>query len=218
MSYGDTTVIVPVRDEPATERIVRDIFRVMPGAKALVIYKGKPNISLRGRNLRVVPQKGSGKGTAVIQAAKLVRTPIMCIIDGDATYDVKDLKKATDLVKGGADMVTGNRMDHIDPKAMPGYIRFGNRVLTTMCNVLYGTHLVDSQTGLRAIRKSAFDKMQFTETHFGIETEMAVKFRKRDFKLVEIPIKYYPRVGETKHVKGLGGIKLFFITFKFLFE
>jgi hypothetical protein len=45
-----------------------------------------------------------------------------------------------------------------------------------------------------------------------------VKFKKKNFKLVEIPINYYERIGETKHVKGIGGIKLFFTMFKFLFE
>ncbi len=216
--YSDTTVIVPVRDEPATGKVVNQVFKSMPGAKVLVIYKGRPNISAKRSGLTIVAQRGSGKGTAVIQAARLVKTPIMCIIDGDATYDVNDLKKAADLVKGGADMVTGNRMNKVDSRAMPGYIRFGNRVLSWTCNRLYNTHLIDSQTGLRAIRKSAFDKIEFKETHFGIETEMAVKFKKKNFKLVEIPINYYERIGETKHVKGIGGIKLFFTMFKFLFE
>jgi BMFP domain-containing protein YqiC len=156
---------------------------------------------------------------AVVQAAKAVKTDIMCLIDGDATYDVDDLKKVVKLVRDGYDMASGNRFKHMDRKAMPLYIEIGNKIITITANLLYNMGLSDSQTGLRAIRTGAFNSLDMHEKYFGIETEVNVKSRKKNYRVAETPINYYPRVGSSKQTsKPLFGIKLLLLDFKFLFR
>jgi glycosyltransferase involved in cell wall biosynthesis len=220
MDYSDTTVMIPVKDEPAVETVAKKVLKKLPGCKVLVIYKGYDGslkLGIRDRRLAVIKQEGSGKGVAVVQAAGKIHTNIMCLIDGDETYEVEDLKKMIELVRGGADMAIGNRLYNIDKDAMPAFIQAGNKIITIVADALYGMRLKDSQTGIRAIRKSAFDSIEFRERHFGIETEMDVKFHKKKFKVVEIPTKYYKRVGESKQMKLIDGIKLLLLDFKFLF-
>lgn len=221
MDYSDTTVIIPVKDEPAVGRVARAVLKTLENCKVIVIYKDekdKRHVNFRNKNLRLVAQKGSGKGTAVVQAAKLANTDIMCLIDGDATYDANDLKKVVNLVRHGADLALGNRFKSLDRESMPHFIEFGNRVITIVANILYNLHIEDSQTGLRAIRKSAFDSLILNEEGFGIETEMNVKSGAKGFKIVETPIHYYKRVGESKQVKVPDGLKLLMLDLKFLFN
>lgn len=216
MDYRDTTVIIPVKEEPEVAKVARDVIKTLHGCDVIVIHKGQLKMPFKYANMKVVAQTGSGKGVGMVQAEKLVKTPIMCFIDGDNTYDVRDLKKVVTLVRAGADMALGDRMSHLDSKAMESYVQFGNRVLTLVANVLYGLRIKDSQTGLRAIRTNVFRSLNLQEPQFGIEEEMNIKVQKRGLKIVETPIKYYVRNSEAKHAKPFGGLKLLFINFKFL--
>jgi hypothetical protein len=216
MDYKDTTVIIPVKDELATEKVAMSVLKHLPNCRIIIIYKGEPHYNKVNAQVKVVEQVGSGKGVACRQAVKLVKTPIMCFIDGDATYEPKDLRKLVGLVREGADMVMGNRFESISREAMPWYVQLGNHVLTVVANTLYFMHVKDSQTGIRAMKKSVFDAMKLRETHFGIETEMVVMAKKKGFKVVEIPAHYYKRIGQSKQMKLLDGLKLLAINFKFL--
>ncbi len=213
--------MIPVKDEPAVGAVARETLKSLPNCKVFIIYKGyndKFDLGFKHKDITILKQKGSGKGVAVVQAAKQIHTRIMCLIDGDATYEVNDLKKLVKLVRDGAGMAIGDRLSGIDTEAMPPFIQVGNKVITITANVLYGLPLKDSQTGIRAIRKSAFDSLVLKEEFFGIETEMNVKMHKKGFKIVEIPTKYYKRVGESKQMKLIDGVKLLFIDFKFLLD
>ena len=220
MDYSDATVIIPVKDEPAAGKVAKDVLNKLGDCKVIVIYKGDRSsldIGFTNKNMTIMKQRGSGKGVACVQAAKEVKTDIMCLIDGDATYDVDDLKKVITLVREGMDMAVGNRFNNIKREAMPLYIEIGNRIITGVANLLYNMRLSDSQSGLRAMRRYVFTSINPKEKYFGIETEMNVKSRKAGYKIGEVPIHYYKRVGSSKQMKLIDGIKLLLLDFKFLF-
>jgi glycosyltransferase involved in cell wall biosynthesis len=220
MDYSDTTVMIPVKNEPAAGRIALETLKKLNGCKVLVVYKGDRKIlgiNFRDRRMKIVEQHDSGKGLGVRHALKFVDTKILCLIDGDATYSVDDLKKVIRMVRDGADMAIGNRLKNLDRKTMPFFIELGNKVITGTANLLYGMSINDSQTGLRAIRRSALKKIILTEPGFGIESELNIKFRKAGFKIEETPIRYSERVGASKHMKLTNGMRLFLLDFKFLF-
>jgi len=219
MDYSDTTVIVPEKDEPAVSKVVRDVLRTLRNCRVIVVYKGASNMTVSeaaSLGVTLARQHGSGKGNACIQAARLVKTRIMCLIDADATYDARDLRRLVELVRNGADLAVGNRLERLDRGSMPSFVEFGNKVISGTANLLYGMHVKDTQTGLRAIRKDVFNALGLKEPRFGIESEMTIKARKRGFKIEEIPISYYIRVGSSKQMKLIDGIKLFLLDFKFL--
>ncbi len=220
MDYSDTTVMIPVKDEPAVSMVAKRVLKNLPGCRIVIIYKGyngKLDLGLSDKRITIIKQKGSGKGVGVVQAAKQIHTEIMCLIDGDGTYEVNDLKMVIELVRQGYDMALGNRLHDMDPESMPSIIQFGNKVITLVANILYGMNIRDSQTGLRAIRKSAFDILVLKEPYFGIESEMNVKGRKKGFKTAEIPIKYYKRIGAEQHqMKLIDGVNLALMNFKWL--
>jgi glycosyltransferase involved in cell wall biosynthesis len=218
MDYSDVTVVIPVKDEPATEKVTKAVMKTLQNCKVIVIYNGKPNISLAHKNLRILKQTTRGKGHALVEAAKHVNTKIMCIVDGDDTYEIRDLKKLVELVRGGADMAIGDRMSNITLRSMPTYVQFGNNVLTFIGNLLFGMNIKDSQTGLRAIKTGVFRSLNLREPRFGIESEMNIKCKKNHFKIVEIPTRYYIRTGVSKQLKLLDGAKLFLLNFKLLFQ
>ncbi|MDE1874332.1 MAG: glycosyltransferase [Candidatus Micrarchaeota archaeon] len=220
MDYSDTTVMIPVKDEPAAGKVAKGVLAKLPGAMVLVVYKGDRKtlgLDFGNARMRVVEQKASGgKGAGVREAFGLVHTRIVCLIDGDATYAVDDLKKVIGMVRKGADMALGDRFAHLDREAMPFFIEAGNKIITLAANALYGMSLSDSQTGLRAIRVSSLRRLSLREDGFGIESELNIKARKAGMRIEETPIGYGVRVGESKQMKLVDGIKLLLIDFKFL--
>ncbi len=219
MRYSDTTVVLPVKDEPAAGSVAQEILEKLPGARLIVIYKGSNGSlsKLLGRsNVLMLKQRGNGKGAAVREALLHVNTSIFCLIDGDATYRVTDLRRVIALVRAGADMALGNRFGAISDDAMPAYVQLGNSVLTGTLNLLYGAKLHDSQSGLRAARLRAISKLHLAETGFGIESEMDAKASRAGLVVRETPIGYGTRVGNSKQMKLLDGVKLLLLSFKFL--
>ena len=219
LDYSDTTVVIPVKNEPAVGRVTEEALRKLPGARVIIIHKGalRNARSVTGnRRVSVMQQRSDGKGAAVREALQRVKTSIVCLIDGDATYSVNDLKRAIGIVRQGADLVLGNRFHGIDDDAMPAYVQLGNNILTTTANLLYGMDLCDSQTGLRAMRTGAIKALELAERGFGIEEEMNILARKAGLRIREIPISYSVRVGESKQFKLLDGVRLLLTNFKFL--
>lgn len=221
MDFSDTTIVIPALEEEGIWRVVTDTRRALPGAEILVMWKGYNDKApiFKEKGVRTVKQESIGKGTVIIQVQRhrLVKTAIMGFIDGDATYEPKDFVKLVQMVRSGYDMALGNRFHSIDRKSMPFFIEFGNKVITWVANILYFMTLSDSQTGIRAIRTSAFQAVELKEKRFVIEEEMNIKMRKMGCKIGESPAKYYVRVGESKQMKFIDGIRLLAGDFKFLF-
>lgn len=219
MGYADTTVLIPVKDEPAVGNVTKEVLKALPGCKVLIIYKGYPkgfNLGFKDKAVRIVKQMGAGKGTAMIQAKKYIDTPIFCLIDGDSTYEVKDLRKLVQLVRDGADMAFGNRFNDIREGAMSKPLQTGNRALTGLANAMFGTDFEDYFSGIRAINTKTYKSLNLTEKFFGIETELNVKMHRKGFKIIEIPTKYYKRVGGSNQIKPVGALKLVTLDFKLL--
>ncbi|MGC8586416.1 MAG: glycosyltransferase family 2 protein [Candidatus Micrarchaeia archaeon] len=217
--YSDAAIIIPVKNEPrnAIDYVIGDVLKNLPGASIIVIYKGDAEIGKKYlKRIMLIKQKSDGKGAACYEASRHVDRDIMCFIDGDKTYHAKDLRKLINEVRNGADLAIGNRMRNLKGSIMPFYIRFGNKMLTLMLNLLYGTNVKDSQTGLRAIRKGAFDLLDMRERYFGFEEEMLIKAKRKNLRISELPISYSAREGTSKQFKPIDGLKLLGILFKHL--
>ncbi|MGC8572146.1 MAG: glycosyltransferase family 2 protein [Candidatus Micrarchaeia archaeon] len=217
--YSDVTVVIPVKNEPEVEEVVKDVIKTLKGCNIIVIYNGEISITHNYKNLMLLKQTSTGKGMACIEASKYVKTDILCFIDGDKTYEVNDLKKLIELVRSGADMAIGDRrINKLDNTTMPIYVKFGNNILTEVERIIYNLDIHDSQTGIRAMKTAVFRKMNLNEKEFGIESEMNIKAKKMGFKIVEVPVKYYPRSDKPRHAKPTGGFKLLLINLKYIFK
>ncbi len=83
--------------------------------------------------------------------------------------------------------------------AMPFLNRFvGNPILTGMLNLFFGVKVSDAHCGMRAIRKDAATKLDLHSTGMEFASEMVFKAYRRGLTVSEIPIDYYPRIGESK--------------------
>ncbi|MCE2401489.1 glycosyltransferase [Candidatus Poribacteria bacterium] len=148
----------------------------------------------------VVHQPTRGYGAAYLAGLAAAQGQYIIMGDSDDTYDFTDLERFITPLQNGYDLVIGNRFKgKILPGAMPWARRYiGNPILSGMLRVLFGTYISDSHCGMRSFTAEAYKRMNLKTTGMEFASEMVIKAVETDLKILEIPITYHPRDGESK--------------------
>lgn len=147
----------------------------------------------------VIEQTGTGKGQAVTEAVAAIERPYVLMLDGDGTYRPEDARAVLEpVVDGRADHAIGNRFARIEPGAMTRLNRFGNRQINRLFRLIHRRELHDILSGYRAFTTESFDDLNLGADGFGIEAEMTGECARHGQTIVEVPITYRARAGETE--------------------
>lgn len=148
---------------------------------------------------RVVREERRGYGSAYLAGFAASRGTYIVMGDADLTYDFKEIPRFVAELEGGADLVMGNRMDNIQPGAMPWLHRYvGNPVLSGFLNVLYKTGVRDAHCGMRALRRDKLPLLDLRTPGMEFASEMVIRAARRGLVIRQFPIDYHPRGGESK--------------------
>ena len=120
--------------------------------------------------------------------------------DCDDTYDFTNLEPLIVPLRHGCDLVVGNRYaGGIRPGAMTWSHRYiGTPIISFLLRLFTGSRLGDSQCGLRAFTRQGYRRMGLRSTGMEFASEMILKATRRGLGVAEVPIPYFPRLGETK--------------------
>ena len=147
----------------------------------------------------VIPEPRRGYGSAYLAGFSAARGKYIVMLDADLTYDFHDIPRFVEELDGGGDLVMGDRMDNIQPGAMPWLHRYvGNPILTGILNMFFRTGVKDAHCGMRAVRKEALPRLDLRTTGMEFASEMVIRAAKEKLAVREIPIEYHPRSGESK--------------------
>lgn len=155
---------------------------------------------------QVLRLAGQGKGRDFRLALNHCTEDYIVMLDGDGTYPTEDIPTFIQALQDGADVVMGSRFlnkDTIEPGALSTTNRIGNHLLSAMATLLYGQRTTDVCTGMWAFTRDALAKMDLNSNKFEIEAELFLQATRCKLKVVELPIVYRVRHGESK----LGGWK-----------
>ncbi|MER7500613.1 glycosyltransferase family 2 protein [Nonomuraea pusilla] len=138
--------------------------------------------------LRVVTQTRRGKGNALIEGFQAATGDIIVMIDADGSTDGHEIAAFVTALVEGADFAKGSRYapgggsDDLSP------IRsLGNKVLTGLTNLLYGTRYTDLCYGYNAFWAKHLDALQLDCDGFEIETLMNVRAAQAGLVISEVP-------------------------------
>lgn len=152
-----------------------------------------------GAGARVVRETRRGYGSAYLAGFAAARGRYIVMVDADLTYDFKEIPRFVAELQQGADMVIGDRMDNIQPGAMPWLHQYiGNPILTGLLNFLFRTGVKDAHCGMRAVRRDVLDRLDLRTTGMEFASEMVIRAAKERLRIAEFPIEYHPRGGESK--------------------
>ncbi len=148
---------------------------------------------------RVVHERRRGYGSAYLAGFAAARGRYIVMVDADLTYDFNEIPRFVQELDAGAEMVIGDRMDNIQPGAMPWLHRYiGNPLLTGLLNFLFSTGVKDAHCGMRAVRKDVLERLDLRTTGMEFASEMVIRASKERLRIAEFPIEYHPRGGESK--------------------
>ena len=148
---------------------------------------------------RVVVERRRGYGSAYLAGFAASTGRYIVMADADLTYDFDEIPRFVAALEDGAEMVIGDRMDNIQPGAMPWLHRYiGNPILTGLLNLFFRTGISDAHCGMRALRRDVLPRLDLRTTGMEFASEMVIRASKEQLRIAEFPIEYHPRGGESK--------------------
>jgi glycosyltransferase involved in cell wall biosynthesis len=148
---------------------------------------------------RVVIERRRGYGSAYLAGFAASSGRYIVMADADLTYDFNEIPHFVAELEAGAELVMGDRMDNIQPGAMPWLHRYvGNPLLSGLLNLFFRTGINDAHCGMRALRRDVLPRLDLRTTGMEFASEMVIRASKENLKIAEFPIEYHPRGGESK--------------------
>jgi glycosyltransferase involved in cell wall biosynthesis len=177
---------------------------------------GTPEIAA-SLGARVIQEPRRGYGQACLTGLATANSPdIVVFLDGDYSDRPSELPILLDpIIQGNADITLGSRLgEQRIPAALPWHQAFGNRLAAGLIRLLYGVNITDLGP-FRAGRTDVLNALALEETTYGWAVEMILKCTLSGFRVVEVPVTYYPRIGKSKisgTLKGTVGAAWFILS------
>lgn len=148
----------------------------------------------RNCGARVVDVPVRGYGAALIYGSQAARGKYIIMGDSDDSYDFSDLLPFVRELRGGSELVMGNRFrGGIKPGAMPWLNRWlGTPVLSALGRLFFGAPIGDFNCGLRGFSVDASKRMDLRTTGMEFASEMIVKAALLKLKISEVPTTLSP--------------------------
>lgn len=220
------SLIIPALDE---EKSIGSVLNAIPRrlvGEIIVVDNGSTDRTAdiaRHCGARVVSQPTRGYGAACLAGIAEVDADceIVAFIDADFSDFPEDLEKLLQpLLENKAEMVIGTRTTTREARAaLTPQQRYGNWLATTLVKLFFGHRYTDLGP-FRAIRRDALRNLEMIDRDYGWTIEMQIKAARQNLRIVEIPVRYRIRIGQSKisgTVKGvvLAGAKIIYTIFKY---
>lgn len=222
------SIIIPVYNE---EKIIStslpEIFTLDINKEVIIVNDGSSDDTLDILNelnkkyqFVLIDQKNNyGKGAAVKTGLKNIKGDYFIVCDADLEYSPLDIvflfeeiEKLNQDDPAKKIAVYGSRF--LDKHSLSFHYSV-NRFLTSLTNLLFGSHLTDMETCFKLIPKEALKDIELEGGRFEIEPEITAKLLKNGYQIIERSISYNRRsYAEGKKIKardGLLAVKTLFI-------
>jgi len=197
------SVVVPVYNEVDTVQSLVERVQAVPLEKEIILVDdastdGSSDVinRLEAAGLRSIRHSSNrGKGAAVRAGFDVATGDVVVVQDADLEYDPNDLLRLIQPIeRGEADVVFGVRSLETQKSIM----RWGNRFVTWVANVLYGQPLQDLETCYKMMRREVALALNLECRRFDVEAEMTAKLLRSGLVIHEMPIGYTARYDNKK--------------------
>jgi hypothetical protein len=202
-------VIIPALNEEASLPLVlRDL---PPVGRVIVVDNGSTDGTASvavcaGATVIAEPERGYGaaclRGLAAIGELTAAGQPppqVVVFLDADYSDDPHILPALVQpIFNDAADFVLGSRLlGRREPGAMPAQSVFGNRLACGLMRLLFGICYTDLGP-FRAIDRQRLGELEMSDRNFGWTVEMQIKAARHKLRIIEVPVPYRCRIGQSK--------------------
>ncbi len=222
---SDVCIVIPVFNE---ERRVREalerVLRLPFVNQVIVVDDGSTDSSLdilssiKDPRLEVIGLvTNMGKGAALRHGFSKATAPFVAVHDADLEYDPAELAKLLVPMRDGrADIVFGSRfIGSGEHRVLYFWHSVGNRLLTTLSNMVTNLNLTDMETCTKVFRREIIQSIKLTEDRFGFEPEVTAKVAHKGYRIYEVGISYSGRTyAEGKKISWRDGFRAVWVIVK----
>lgn len=145
----------------------------------------------------VVHEKNRGYGAALMTGFRVASGDFLSFLDADGTCDPLAFKGLIiALRRENADMAVGARLH--EGSEMPAVRAFGNRLYALLLRSLTGVRMTDTASGMRVFKASLLPRLAPLPTGLHFTPAMTARVACMGATLIEHPIPYSERVGQSK--------------------
>jgi glycosyltransferase involved in cell wall biosynthesis len=203
LDHVRVTVVIPTHNEAqAIDHVLGDLPANLVNEVIVVDSNsndGTPEIAA-SRGARVIQEPRRGYGRACLTGLAAANSPdVVVFLDGDYSDRPSELPiLLAPIIEGRADITLGSRLQKQNSAgALLWHQALGNRLAAGLIQVLYGLAISDLGP-FRAGRAEVLRGLELEETTYGWAVEMILKGTIAGFRVVEVPVSYYPRIGKSK--------------------
>ncbi len=195
------------------ERMIDDIRAVAPDAKLLVVDSSSddtPRLAQAkgARVVRQLPARGHGPAMRRLMYEAARESDALIYLDCDCTYPTSHIPRVRALLEAGADVVNATRT-HAYPSAMPITHFVANRVFAAAVRAVHGLRTTDVHSGMRGYRASVIRAFDFDGRGDALPIDTLVLPARSRYRVEELPIPYFARVGASKLARVRGTVWTF---------
>jgi glycosyltransferase involved in cell wall biosynthesis len=198
----ELTILMPCLDEAETLAACIDeargfIERAAISGEVLVADNGSTDGSIdiaKAHGARVVDVPLKGYGAALAHGIRAARGRFVIMGDSDGSYDFAHLEPFVERLRGGCDIVMGNRFrGGIARGAMPLLHKYlGNPVLSFLGRLFFAVPVGDFHCGLRGFRRDRVLSLQLRSPGMEFASEMIARAALSGLSIAEVPTTLVP--------------------------
>lgn len=219
-------VVIPALNEEAALPKVLAELPLRRLTQVVVVDNGSSDATARvarqsGATVLSEPNRGYGRAClAGIDYLKQHSPEVVVFLDGDYSDYPDELDDVVrPILEEGYDFVIGSRSQRAQAGALLFHARFGNALATGLIRSLYGFRYTDLGP-FRAIRFEKLLTLDMQDKTYGWTVEMQIKAVRHGLRITEVPVRYRPRIGQSKvsgTLKGslLAGYKILWTVLRY---
>ncbi|MDI6101347.1 glycosyltransferase family 2 protein [Actinoplanes sp. NEAU-A12] len=215
------SIIVPALNEAQN---LPHVFARLPQVDEIVLVDGGSTddtvaVARRLRpDIRVVRQNRKGKGNALACGFAEATGDIIVMIDADGSTDPMEIPRFVEALRAGADFAKGSRFRPSGGSAdITRLRRAGNKCLSVLVNVMFGTRYSDLCYGYNAFWSHCLDVFDLDHTSpapnntdgrlwgdgFEIETLLNLRAARAELKITEVASFEHNRIHGVSNLNAL---------------
>ncbi len=217
-------MIIPAFNEAGTILKILERVKKVPIEKEVIVVDDASTdgtreiLEKRGQEIKIFfHETNQGKGAAIRTGLSHVTGDLVIIQDADLEYDPSEYPHLmAPILEGKADVVYGSRFSGGPHRVLFFWHAVGNKMITTLSNILTDLNLSDMETGYKIFRTEILRKFTIESNRFGFEPEITAKIAQLGCRIYEIPISYWGRdYSEGKKINWKDGVAALYWIIKY---